>query len=74
MALGQPVMDPQGRDPAGYLILVMYYGVFVFPVAFASSTYLFLFCKKRHVWLFIASAMPIGLAIALWPLVFLWTD
>lgn len=64
MELGKRMVGPEGRD--GDLALTGLVGVILIsPLRLACSTF-FLWVKRRVV-LFVFCAVPIGLAITLWP-------
>jgi len=65
MELGKRMVGREGRD--GYLALTGLVGVILIsPLGLVCSTF-FLWVKRRVV-LFVFCAVPIGLAITLWPL------
>ena len=65
MQLGFVVVGPEGRD--GYAVMTGLVGVLIIsPLGLLCSTF-FLWVKRRVV-LFVLCAVPVGLAITLWPL------
>jgi hypothetical protein len=68
LKLGKTIVGPQGHE--GYLAFTGIWGVLLIPMGFGCSM-LFLW-RKQNILLFLVSAVPIGLAIMLWPFLILW--
>ena len=68
LELGKAMVGPRGHE--GYLAFTGMWGVLFIPMGLACGM---LFLRwKRNILLFLVSAVPIGLAIMLWPFLFLW--
>jgi len=68
LELGKTIVGPQGHQ--GYMALTGILGILLIPLGLACS--MLVLWWKRDIFLFLVSAVPIGLAITLWPCLFSW--